>query len=389
MGNFFFILGKNPLLSFWEISKVFSLSGQKTQFGHQFFLDKLPEKEATQTMIDQLGGTIKLGQVIDQIEKNQLQKFIEQKIVPEYLAIKQRPVFGFSYYGPDDKLRRQLKKIGLTIKSQLKEKGISSRLVVSREKQLSSVVVSKNKLINKGAEIILLENDGKVYVGITKAVQDFAGYSQRDYGRPNRDSQSGMLPPKLAKIMVNLADLDRESLLLDPFCGSGTVLQEAILLGQQRVAGSDVSHKAIKDTKKNLDWLLKKTGKKAGIKVIQADSRQIFSRIKNPQGIVSEPYLGPSRFSFEQLPKIIAQVENLYLDFFQAVKVLKKNTPIVMVWPVWQLPQKKIHLSLLPAVRQLGFQPETFYFKGKAYQSALYDRPGQKVKRQIFIFRRQ
>jgi hypothetical protein len=35
-------------------------------------------------------------------------------------------------------------------------------------------------------------------------VQNIDGYSERDYGK-NRDMQIGMLPPKLAQIMINIS----------------------------------------------------------------------------------------------------------------------------------------------------------------------------------------
>jgi hypothetical protein len=38
------------------------------------------------------------------------------------------------------------------------------------------------------------------------ALQDFESYSKRDYGRPARDPRTGSLPPKLAQILINLAE---------------------------------------------------------------------------------------------------------------------------------------------------------------------------------------
>ena len=35
-------------------------------------------------------------------------------------------------------------------------------------------------------------------------MQDFEQWGARDYGRPSRDAVRGMLPPKLARMMVNL-----------------------------------------------------------------------------------------------------------------------------------------------------------------------------------------
>ena len=43
--------------------------------------------------------------------------------------------------------------------------------------------------------------------------------------------------------------------MLDPFCGVGTTLIEASLLGFDQMIGSDIDEKAVADTEKNLNWL--------------------------------------------------------------------------------------------------------------------------------------
>ena len=90
------------------------------------------------------------------------------------------------------------------------------------------------------------------------AVQPFEEFGARDYARPSRDDLSGMLPPKLAKIMINLAQAKENSLILDTFCGSGTILQEALIMGYLNLIGFDSSPKAIKDSQANLEWLADK-----------------------------------------------------------------------------------------------------------------------------------
>lgn len=96
---------------------------------------------------------------------------------------------------------------------------------------------------------------GKQFVAVTLAVQDFEEYRFLDFGRPQRDMVSGSMPPKLAKIMLNLSGVKIDQAILDPFCGSGTMIQQALLLGFTNIVGSDASPKAVEDTKKNLNWL--------------------------------------------------------------------------------------------------------------------------------------
>lgn len=63
----------------------------------------------------------------------------------------------------------------------------------------------------------------------TSFVQDIESYTARDQARPMRDARVGMLPPKLAQIIINLALSNNDiTEVLDPFCGTGVVLQEGI-----------------------------------------------------------------------------------------------------------------------------------------------------------------
>jgi len=66
-------------------------------------------------------------------------------------------------------------------------------------------VVEQNKLIESGIEFCLIVDKNRVFLGKTLVVQPFKDLSKRDFGRPARDDHSGMIPPKLAQMMINLA----------------------------------------------------------------------------------------------------------------------------------------------------------------------------------------
>ena len=335
-------------------------------------------------LMSQLGGTIKIGEILG----NQISKKITVEKLKQ-IKIESKLNFGLSYYDcPKDNL-------GMEIKKELKAAGVSCRLVVSRDKILSSVVVSKNQC----AEFLIL---GKKWLGMTLAVQDFADYSQRDYGRPARDLLSGSMPPKLAKIMINLAQAPKGGKILDPFCGSGTVLQEGILLGYE-MAGSDISQKAIKDSKENLEWLFASFPRKreSSVKkvtdprlrgddservkafVFQVDVRKISQKINSIDAIVTEPYLGPPLKGLEnrkQISEIINDLSKLYLDAFgEFRKILNYNSKVVIVFPAFRSGNEILELPILQQIKKLGF---TQLNKDKL----IYSRPDQKLWRQIYIF---
>jgi len=117
------------------------------------------------------------------------------------------------------------------------------------------------------AELTFIKTRDKYILTRTIQIQNIINYEIRDTQRPARDRKVGMLPPKLAQIMINLADNligpNNNKVVLDPFCGMGTILQESWLMGYQSY-GTDISGQMITNTRKNLDWLAGHFGVDAG-----------------------------------------------------------------------------------------------------------------------------
>jgi len=363
MSQYVFILGHNPKLSVAEILAVLPQTKKVFETSSFFIIES--EKFDCQKILQRLGGMIKIGEVIGQQ--------INQKIIAEQLR-QLKPVgklnFGLSYYDckKDD--------LGMEVKRELHRYDIKSRLVTSKDKILSSVVVTKNKCI----EFLILENR---WLAKTCAVQEFEEYSFRDYGRPSRDMLSGSMPPKLAKIMINLAQAPAGVTILDPFCGSGTILQEALLLGY-KVIGSDISSRAIKDTKQNLEWLSKKFQiSNFKFQIFQSDVRHLSQTIDQVDAIVTEPYLGPPLKGSENREKIeviIDELAELYVTAFSEFrKILSSNGRIVIVFPAFRLGKDILELPILDQIKKLGFTQLNS-------DKLIYSRPDQKVWRQIFIW---
>lgn len=358
MTQYFFVLGNNPTLSIAELVSIFP-DNKSELINKEIFLIKLEENFNAQELIKRLGGTIKLGEIhgderlfvstTNNNIKNQIIKLIDLK------NIKCKFNFGVSFYGAR---KFNIKPLAMEIKKYLKELGISSRWVTSRDATLSSVVVVQNKLTSDGIEIVLIESGDKIIIGKTLAVQPFKELSFRDYGRPGRDDLSGMLPPKLAQIMINFAlphpvssplqtcppagEAGREAggeVILDPFCGSGTILTEAMLMGFKNLIGADISKKAVQDTKANINWIKSNFQLSTfNFQLFNLDVLRISKHIRSASvdAIITEPYLGPQRGKFN-LEKTIKELEKLYsqsLAEFQ--KVLKPNGKVVMVWPVFR-----------------------------------------------------
>lgn len=408
---YFFALGNHSLLSVAELSAIFGL--KKNQFKFNLLspaifileIDNLQPEE----LIKKIGGTIKIGTINEKWKISKKLKRPDQKeairqAMHELIATQIKEAkfnFGLSYYGKNN---FYFNDIALEVKKNFKKEKYKIRWVSSRETILSSVIVEQNNLniFGKGIEIVLIDTPDEILIGQTLAVQPFKTLSYRDYGRPARDNQSGMLPPKLAQIMLNLTEIKSlNAFILDPFCGSGTILMEAVLMGYKNLIGSDISSKAIQDSQLNLDWIKEKfLLKKINLKLINQDARQISKSIQGQSldAIIGEPYLGPQRGKLN-LKETTRSLEKLYSQILvELKKVLKENGTIVMAWPVFSFgAQKNFIQPDLNGFKIINPLPEELKFnknRDRIYPVSnrevfLYGRANQTVWREIVILKRQ
>ncbi|KKR99896.1 MAG: hypothetical protein UU49_C0002G0010 [Candidatus Magasanikbacteria bacterium GW2011_GWC2_41_17] len=388
--QYIFILGREPELSTAEIFSLFKrlkIEYKVSFFQKETLILDIIEKMDTAKVMAQLGGTIKIAEVkkqfgkIESIDfKKEILNLIKEKITDKKIF------FGISAY------IGKFPTLGLQIKKELANQEIKARFVSSREKVLSSVVVKTNKLLNEnGLEIIIAGDKNQIWIGRTLIIQPFAEFSERDYGRPGRDKFSGMLPPKLAKILVNLAEISQDAVILDPFCGSGTILTEAMLMEYVNVLGSDNSDKAIADAQKNIDWLKLKNCKLTKCNAVLLSKCFPANSV---DAIITEPFLGPplrDRETKENIQKIIDGLTQLYYaSLNEFAKVLKPNGVIIMIWPVLQ---QRFFLPLLEKMTIMNLRIESLFppafqqFKTQR-QTLIYARPDQKVGREIIKLKR-
>lgn len=389
---YFFVLGNNPALSLAELSAVLPCQ-DGALISNEVFIWETGNEIVPEKLIKVLGGIIKIG-VFEKTAPNQA------NLIDPMLAICNKASqkttgkfnFGISNYGQQP---LPVESIGLTLKKKLKEHEISSRLVTSQGKTLSSVVVEQNKLLTKGVEIVLAADGGKILVGRTLAVQDFKNLSKRDFGRPVRDDRSGMLPPKVAQIMLNLAEVKNfNGIILDPFCGSGTILQEALLLGFTKVAGTDLSSKAIADTKENITWLKDKyglEGAKTDIFIKNVIKLSESFKPESVEAIVCEPYLGPQR-GWSDMKLVKKELEDLYSQALREFsKILKPHGRVVMIWPKF-FGDKQINPDYYKFEIKNSLPEEWKKWPGVKVterNTIVYGRAGQKVFREIVVLEKK
>jgi tRNA G10 N-methylase Trm11 len=387
----YFILGSHPTLSKAELSAVLGhfeiIAESKT-----VLITSIEEKNLGRLQ-SRLAGIVKIGHIIGELSE------WDQNGAAELIAAyasgamgKNKICFGISVYDlGDEKMARELEgeidTLGGTIKRFLKESGRPVRYVTSKQPRLSSVVVETNSLLSSGGEFVLLVKKDKILLGQTAVIQDFKAWSDRDYGRPKRDKRSGMLPPKLARIMINLSGKDPESSsLMDPFCGSGTVLMEASLMGWSRLVGSDISEKAVADTKKNLGWLYRNFDvREPEISILLSSAADLPSIEDAPapvDAIVTEVFLGrplQSTIDGHELKKTEKELMPIFEQSFESLKqLLKPAATLVVAFPAYKKRDGSWHhLPIAAMLEGLGYTVEDEH---------LYYRDKQLVARNIFVF---
>jgi tRNA G10 N-methylase Trm11 len=191
--------------------------------------------------------------------------------------------------------------------------------------------------------------------------------------------------------MINLARTPGAVHLLDPFCGSGVILLEALLLGFE-AAGSDNRDEAIAQSIENLDWLLKAHPGQFAEKVIpprRLDVRQLSSYL-DPLSfdmVVGEGDLGPPirghlprKTAFDYVKKL----EPLYVTAFAEIRtILAPGRRVCLAVPFWQPTEgDPAFLNLARRLALAGYQPA---IPERGFEPILYRRKDQRVGRALYV----
>lgn len=397
--SYIFVLGRNAEISVAEINAVCKSHNwtfeEVLKTREVYILDS--DNLDTVVLHKVLGGTVKIGEVVSVSHIDNIEETLDFDLLSEILHTKEGKVqFGISVYDGGvrqdlEYLERSISPLCKSIKRELRNNDMSVRFAFNTERYLSSVVVTKDKLIEKGAEILLIPTTQGVIIGKILSVQEFEAFSDRDYGRPVRDMKSGVMPPKLARMMINLSEISQDHVLLDPFCGSGTMLQEAILLGFTEIIGRDVSEKAIKDTKENLKWLFENMSLSARVDVKQGSVTELSKHINNQvHVIVTEPYLGPTLHKPAEryeAQKTENELKTLYLNAFREFsKILSKDGVVVFILPAFMRFGKTQYMDIISGIEKLGFKQENISQNGRG--TILYGNKYDFVLREIVKFRK-
>jgi tRNA G10 N-methylase Trm11 len=389
-GMYIAILGRQPAIGMAELERAF---GDVRWFSHDTALVNTDALD-----IQRLGGTVKAGRVVAELTGTDWRK-TSMKLVQAYedawSNTSGKITLGISVYGFKVS-PRDVQHTGLILKSHLKSKGISLRLIPNEQSILSTATAHHNKLglsPNKVELLIVKGHSGKVIIAESTGSQNITALARRDQGRPARDAFVGMLPPKLAQIMVNLtgpqpprADDQLPPVLLDPFCGTGVLLQESVLLGY-RPYGTDLSEKMIRYSRDNLNWLQDRFGLHFHWNLEVADAMEA-KWLQPIDAIACETYLGQpfsAPPSNEKLGEVRRNCDHIITEFLKNIgRQIKSGTPLCIAVPAWNDGKDNFsHLPLIKKLDQLGYRPVEF--KNVNAKDLLYYRPDQVVARELLV----
>lgn len=382
------VLGRQPALGVAELELKYGGNNVSVLYDNAALVD-IPLID-----ISQLGGTLKAGKVIAEIDATDWQK-VSQKIVRYYSdtwsSVSGKITLGVSAYNFPVS-GREVQKTGIVLKGRLKNRDGSLRLIPNSEASLSSATSHHNKLglsDNKIELLVVKSNAGKTYLAESIGAQNITAYAKRDQERPKRDAFVGMLPPKLAQIIVNLAvgeNQDRSQVILDPFCGTGVVLQEAALMGYG-VYGTDLSEKMIRYSRDNLNWLEDTHHTSVDWYLHEGDATKTSWRAPI-NAVACESYLGqpfsapPSAAKLEEVKQNCNRIISEFLSNISSQ--VESGTGLCVAVPAWRSRDGSFtHLPLIETVGKLGYKRHEF--KNVSQNDLLYYREDQVVARELLV----
>lgn len=216
----------------------------------------------------------------------------------------------------------------------LKESGFSKvRLLRPQGDELKADAVASREAL----DIVAFPYHGGIGVGLTGWVADAKQYKGRGLEKPAPHAEIA-ISPRLARLLVNLSGVGYGQTLLDPFCGSGTILAEGLLKGQ-RCIGFDIDPRTVKDAGRNLNWLLGGV-RSARYEVKVGDARRLSMLLDRGKvdGVVTEPLLLPiirARPRESTAEALVAEKEAVYADALASIaEVLAPGGRAVIVVPV-------------------------------------------------------
>jgi len=407
------ILGRQPELGIAELESIYGKDKLEIVNDKAVIVDVDP----CLLTFKRLGGSLKFCKILTSLESRdwtEIEDFLIDAAPKQSTSMPEGKMkLGLSLIG-FNRRPSAIMASGLKLKKAIQATGRSVRLIPNKEAELNSAQVIHNGLCSPtGWELVIIKGRDKTIVAQTVMVQDIESYTLRDRQRPKRDAKVGMLPPKLAQIIINLAvgEIPKDKLesicdipadkeipqpnlgqtILDPFCGTGVVLQEALLMGYD-VYGSDVMRRMVDYSKENLAWLkkvYKLNDRDDKLEVLDATTTNWDGDFNF---IASELFLGQPLSTVPQTDKlndVISESNEITKQFLASLATqIKSGFRLCIAVPAWQIRQNEFkHLPLIDQISDLGYNRLSFERLGN--DKLIYYRSDQIVARELLLLTRK
>lgn len=360
---YYFFLGSSPKLSVLELETV--LKSDFSSVSQVIYQSDLPPSQLAK--LDLLGGTAKVAKEMGPVSAANLIQALQSAILESSAKN-----FAFTNYSSLPLTQQDLYNLK---KSIARHKPVRFISFTTKPHELIGL---KKKHVD---ELNILPAKDAATLARTVWIYDSLGFAARDRRRPYQDIKRGMLPLKLARLMVNLGTYgEPDQTVYDPFCGTGTILAEALMTGC-RVIGSDLDRLAVEGTSANLAWITQKFGlanDRFEIKLGDA-VKPVFPRA---DCVVTEPYMGPlldARHvpSREKLLRITKGLDKLYRGTLRALHpLLPKGGRVIITFPTFRASPHDLATISVDTITSLGYN---------FIASVPYSKPGATVIRHITI----
>jgi len=249
-------------------------------------------------------------------------------------------------------------------------------------------LISERVLAREALDVIAFPYHDGFGLGPTVWVPDSASMRQRGTRKPVPHSDIAQ-SPRLARTLVNLAGLNPGQTVLDPFCGSGTILIEAY--GKSlRCLGLDSRASRVQEARENIRWSIGGVTDR-GYDVRKGDARELPRMLRGSKvdAIVTEPLLLPRLDARPKTSTARAMVEESALVYNDALAsmadCIHSEGRIVVVVPVIQtMDGDEVALTL--EGRKLGLKPYQPGPIGFDYPVRLSFESTRWIKRAVYVF---
>ncbi len=366
VGEFIFTFGRNPELSYLELLSLLKTIDLSFRFNsvlsHSVVLDI--EHFNPKLLIPRLAGTTKISKV----KSSSPFESLDIAIANYQFDFGNKRKWRFSIdlhsdtFQDEPALRACRSWIKGIIKRVASEKGIKAEY---EELSLSALFKSTSKPLEQAKHshfvIHIDKKKEKVFISDEHEFSNPMEYKEKTDNRPFKDF-SITSSFRIARMLVNISGVKSGEIILDPFCGLGTILSEGLFIGCN-VIGVEINPERVKQANKNCVWYKNRyiPKSKSEFKIIEGDSTKITQvlqqdKIGKVDYIISEPELGPllrGNPTDAEAKASLKVLEPLYTDFFkEAYEILKEKGKIIIILPEFKTESGKSYGLLIPTLEK-------------------------------------